>query len=89
MTDAEFYAEYQRLVLLEDVDPISEDALHVRDNLTKARGRYVCTQARPFVETCSPTFAAHPDAEHDSCPEGCCDRFKCPYCGVKWSVEYD
>jgi hypothetical protein len=43
----------------------------------------VCTKAAP-----DPCADLHPDAEDaGECPEGCCDRYHCPNCGIYWTVE--
>lgn len=51
--------------------------------------RYVCTKAAPWTPERG-DFAAHPDAvadEPDTCREGCCDKYRCPNCGLRFTVE--
>lgn len=49
--------------------------------------RYVCTKAAPW-DKAKGVRATHPDAEDvGECSDGCCDYYKCPNCGLRFTVE--
>lgn len=51
--------------------------------------RFTCTKADPWTPE-KGDFATHPDAvadEPDTCSEGCCDKYRCPTCGLRFTVE--
>jgi hypothetical protein len=48
--------------------------------------RHVCTAQDPW--TPDKGRGAHPDAKDaGTCSEGCCDRYRCPHCGIEFTVE--
>lgn len=49
--------------------------------------RFICTKDDPWTKE-KGTPAQHPDAVSDGeCFEGCCDRYKCPNCGLRFTEE--
>jgi hypothetical protein len=61
-----------------------QDALN---NLSLDRKRYVCTKAAPWQPGMAWPGTEHPDAEYlGSCGDECCDRYRCPNCGKRFSV---
>lgn len=49
--------------------------------------RHVCTAEDPWTPQKSDR-ATHPSAvDVGECSSGCCDRFKCPHCGIAFTVE--
>ncbi len=49
--------------------------------------RFQCTKENPWTREKAP-FADHPDAiDIGTCYEGCCDKYKCPHCGLTFQVE--
>lgn len=54
----------------------------------KQDGRFVCTAERPMPQPSPGGAWLHPDAEDaGTCHMGCCDRYQCPHCGVRWLKE--
>ena len=68
-------------------------AADLREEATKlAHGRYICTRRNPWDKDVNGRNGrgCHPAAEDDGeCSDGCCDDYRCPYCGVHWRVEHD
>lgn len=86
----------------EDIDPrirvaeieaMISVATDLRAEATKlAHGRYICTKRNPWDKDVNGRNGrgCHPAAEDDGeCSDGCCDDYRCPYCGVHWRVEHD
>lgn len=48
---------------------------------------YICTKESPW-DASKGTRVQHPDAvDVGECLDGCCDYYKCPNCGRRFTVE--
>jgi hypothetical protein len=52
-----------------------------------AEGRHLCLPGTPYQRERGGR-SMHPLAERiGTCDEGCCDRYRCPICGLSWLKE--
>ena len=48
--------------------------------------RYICTKESPWMP--DKGRAEHPDAvDIGECSDGCCDKYRCPNCGLTFMCE--
>lgn len=48
--------------------------------------RFICTKENPWTE--DKGRAQHPDAvSAGECSDSCCDYYRCPHCGLRFTVE--
>jgi hypothetical protein len=80
-------------VRVAEIEAMVSVSVDLREEATKlAHGRYICTKRNPWDKDVQGRDGrgCHPAAEDDGgCSEGCCDDYRCPYCGVHWRVEHD
>ena len=53
-------------------------------------GRYLCSPDRPMPRDLAKShrqWAHHGTTDDGTCADGCCDRYRCVDCGVRWTVE--
>lgn len=76
-----------------EIEAMVSVAADLREEATKlAHERYICTKRNPWDKDIQGRNGrgCHPAAEDDGeCSDGCCDDYRCPYCGVHWRVEHD
>lgn len=75
-----------------EIEAMISVAVDLRKEATNlAHGRYICTKRNPWDKAVHAHAGrgCHPAAEDDGeCSDGCCDDYRCPYCGVHWRVEH-